>query len=296
MSPTLYALAEEAEPALVGPDQVGWLDRLEQEHDNLRAALRWSAERGDVEREARLCAALWRFWYYHGHLIEGERWLADALARGDADPVPRSCVGRYCRPPAHWPGSEENWRTPRHGPARRWPSSKQPVIGSASPPHSIPSGSWPRCGESTSVAAGSTMQEALRLRSNSGTGRAPRTRWRSLGNLAREQGRLDHATRLFDHSLALQRQSGNKRGIAIALASLANIALDRGDFALSETLSVQSLRLYRGWVTRHCVYLPCRTSAMPCCTRAMPSERWQSRPSACGWPATLGTSGASRWD
>ena len=42
-------LAEEAEPELAGSQQVIWLERLEREHDNLRAVMRWSLERGEIE-------------------------------------------------------------------------------------------------------------------------------------------------------------------------------------------------------------------------------------------------------
>src|SRR5262249_30922023 len=73
------ALAEQAEPALRGADQTGWLDRLEREHDNLRAALRWAVDVPDGEIAQRLGGALWRFWWVRGHVSEGQAWLAAAL-------------------------------------------------------------------------------------------------------------------------------------------------------------------------------------------------------------------------
>src|SRR5437867_1071258 len=73
-------MAEAAEPELRGPQQVLWLETLEREHDNLRAALRWALDRREVETALRLAAALPRFWFGHGYLSEGRRWLNEALS------------------------------------------------------------------------------------------------------------------------------------------------------------------------------------------------------------------------
>jgi predicted ATPase len=84
------ALAEEAEPGLTTAEQMRWLDLLEREHNNLRAALRWSVDSEDVETTMRLGGALWRFWYVRGHLREGRRWLEQALSLGGEDPFLRA--------------------------------------------------------------------------------------------------------------------------------------------------------------------------------------------------------------
>jgi predicted ATPase/class 3 adenylate cyclase len=75
------ALAEEAEPHLRQASGE-WLDRLEAEHDNIRAALDW-LEQADTALAARLTAAVWRFWSLRGHLAEGRRRLERGLAHYD---------------------------------------------------------------------------------------------------------------------------------------------------------------------------------------------------------------------
>jgi predicted ATPase/class 3 adenylate cyclase len=73
------ALATRAEPHLVGEDQKEWLDRCEREHDNIRAALKWSIEAGEIRAGQEAAGALWRFWHQRGHLAEGRRKLEQLL-------------------------------------------------------------------------------------------------------------------------------------------------------------------------------------------------------------------------
>ena len=75
-------LAEEAEQGLWESEQGGWLDRLEAEHDNMRAALSWSLE-SEPETALRLAGALARFWEIRSHHLEGSRWIEAALRKSD---------------------------------------------------------------------------------------------------------------------------------------------------------------------------------------------------------------------
>jgi predicted ATPase/DNA-binding SARP family transcriptional activator len=82
------ALGEEAVVHLRGHAQLLWLDRLEREHDNLRAALQWSV--ADPRRSVaalRLAGAIWPLWALRGYAREGRRWLEQTLAAGAAAPA-----------------------------------------------------------------------------------------------------------------------------------------------------------------------------------------------------------------
>ena len=84
------ALAERAEPELNGAGQLRWLDRLEREHDNLRAALAWCLDTSTQAQEnedaqagetgLRVAGALHWFWLFREHYAEGLAWLERALA------------------------------------------------------------------------------------------------------------------------------------------------------------------------------------------------------------------------
>ena len=73
-------LAEQAAPELRGPRQLEWLERLELEHDNLRAAMAWGLEAGDAELAQRTAAALTWFWIVRRYVDESVTWFDRVLA------------------------------------------------------------------------------------------------------------------------------------------------------------------------------------------------------------------------
>jgi len=78
-------LATEAETGMRGRGQVAWLTRLDEEHDNARAALEWLVRQRDLARGSRFAFSLWLFWWMRGHFSEGRRWVERILA---AHPAP----------------------------------------------------------------------------------------------------------------------------------------------------------------------------------------------------------------
>jgi predicted ATPase/class 3 adenylate cyclase len=77
---TYLALVEQAAPHLFGPRGSSLLDRLEQDHDNLRLALNWALERGEAGYALRFVASVWRFWQIRGHLLEAWERVQRVLA------------------------------------------------------------------------------------------------------------------------------------------------------------------------------------------------------------------------
>ncbi len=82
------AVAERAEPELRSAGQRRWLETLEAEHDNLRSALAWTLEHGQLVTAFRLVGALFWFWELHGHAREGRRWASAAIDLGSGESAP----------------------------------------------------------------------------------------------------------------------------------------------------------------------------------------------------------------
>ncbi len=101
------ALAEEAEAELTGNAQTAWLDRLEREHDNIRAAMAWYVDHRQAELALRFGAAIWRFWQMRGHLREAAERLDRVLTlEADCDKLePRARGLEAAGGIAYWMGN-----------------------------------------------------------------------------------------------------------------------------------------------------------------------------------------------
>jgi predicted ATPase/class 3 adenylate cyclase len=108
------ALAERAAPELQGSEQRRWLDLVELEHDNMRAALEHAISSVNTGAASRLLFALWRFWQVRGYLHEGMVWAERVLAMPGADPPSRLRALETAGGLAYWLGdmsaSERHYR------------------------------------------------------------------------------------------------------------------------------------------------------------------------------------------
>ena len=79
------ALVEEYDLKMRKTDQKTWFEALETENENLRLALQWSIDTGEYALGRRMAAAIWTFWWHHGHIGEGVRWL-EIFLRQEQEP------------------------------------------------------------------------------------------------------------------------------------------------------------------------------------------------------------------
>jgi predicted ATPase/class 3 adenylate cyclase len=111
-----FGLAEASEPHLTAEDQVEWLDRLDREHDNLQAALRWAIDADEAQPGMRAAAGVWRYWQQRGHFAVGRTWLERLLA------IPGKRT--YLRAKAHGAaGSLAYWQRDDDGTERHYQES-----------------------------------------------------------------------------------------------------------------------------------------------------------------------------
>jgi predicted ATPase/DNA-binding SARP family transcriptional activator len=246
------ALAEQAEPQLSGAEQVARLNRLEQEHDNLRAVLRWYLERGEAEPGLRLGGALWRFWRTRGHLTEGRAWLVELLAL-PTHPIPAKAGKRQ----AGWEArakallaagdlasEQDEYATAQALFAEGLTLSRE-VADERGIARALGGLAILALAQGDDTRAATLYEESLALSRKRGDQHLIAGALDGLGVVALNQGDDVRAELLGEESLALYRELGDTRGSADALRSLGWLALNQGDLARAAALLEESLALYR---------------------------------------------------
>ncbi len=201
------SLAERAEPAMAGPDQAAWLEVLEVEHDNLRSALGWLEREGEAERGLNLAAALLRFWWFRGHLIEGRAHLERLLES-------RARVGDAVRAKALYALAVLIYRQADYA-----------------------EGDW--------EVARSLLEESLKIFRNLGDERRTVAVLQDLGKVNTESGGWEEARSLLNESLQIGRRSEDEAGVALSRFYLGLLHLVKDDFAPARARFGESLATFR---------------------------------------------------
>jgi predicted ATPase/DNA-binding SARP family transcriptional activator len=225
---------------LEGPQAGAWLDLLETEHDNFRAALRWATASGATEHGQRLAGGLAEFWFARGYLSEGRRWLEELLRAGDgAETAVRAAVLRGVGEMARGQGDLEV--------ARRMLGESAALFHKLNKEQEVA-----RTINRLGVLAMSLddMQQAhhyyeeshaISERIGDQLGAA-----RALGNLAIvliHQGDQQRARQLLESIVPLYRRAGYQRGLAVVLGILAGAAHEQGDNHQALAWTEESLTL-----------------------------------------------------
>jgi predicted ATPase/class 3 adenylate cyclase len=231
------ALAEQQ-----GPEETAWLERLDLEHDNMRAALSWMLESEDAEPGLRLSGALWRFWWMRGHYSEGRRWLEEALAKDGRPSAARAkaleAVG---------------WLADDQGDIDRAVEAAEEglSLGARVEIESSVTASFLRMLGSAAYVHGDHEQaarlyeESLALSREARDERGVASSLLQLGNVSGDRGNHEEAKTFYEEGLALSRKLDDKALLASALISVGAEFLLQGDHERGAMLNEEAAELYR---------------------------------------------------
>ena len=232
------ALAERAEPALRGPEQVAWMDSLEAEHDNMRAALEWSlGDASAVETTLRLASSLVWFWTGRTHIGEGRRWHERALARAGGSAAARLKALNGVAWLVHFqrdlPAAEQYLREAlvlARELGDTWATAwTLQALGRTA----YYGGDSPR--------ARALGEESLAVARDLGDDWLTGWVYQLLGLAAYIAGDLTTARVHFESSVAIRRPLGSQEGLGVCLGALGLIALAEGDDLRALQLSREAL-------------------------------------------------------
>src|SRR6266567_5463977 len=279
------AMAEQSDRKLRSAEQSTWRRRLVVEHDNLRAALRWTLESQEAEMGLRLAGALLLFWRFCNRLCEGRSWLEQVLAQPGAKAHTKAAAKalRAAGAMAYYQGDfpeahqllEASVMVSREGGAAGKLELAQALVmlgevallqGNASAAKELAGEGLPVCqeagdawfiamalhllGKATGelgdlMAARSLLEESAAQLRIIGDRRYLMMPVDALGMLALRQGDYTGARASFEETLSVAQEMGDEPFIANALTHLGTVALRMGDYPQSAALYQQSLALNR---------------------------------------------------
>ncbi len=238
-------LAEEAEQGMAGPQQAVLLERLEQEHDNLRAAMQWSLEQAEEGKAMalRLGGALYSFWFVRAYFSEGRDFLERALSRGDEVAAPVRAKALYAASQLHDALGSLDQAEEFYEQSLALYRELGDTRGIASCLHLLADIAW---GRANLALARSQGEESLMLFRELDDKRSVAYLLYHLGSLAVEQGEYARGRDLLTESLTINRELGDTRIIALSLFNLVLLYwLSGGDLAQAHTWLDESFALFR---------------------------------------------------
>jgi predicted ATPase/DNA-binding SARP family transcriptional activator len=234
-------LAEEAEPALLGPAQLRVARNLGSEGDNLRAALFWAAESGEAEVGLRTASALWRFWQMRAADVEGREHLDRLLAGGSGSSSTRAIAQSRAAELAYYQGD--------FGAVHRYYEASLPVFVEEGDDLNLGTGLgvlvMTALAEGDADAARALAEESLEVARRSHNRSSEMYALSQLGAVLGVQGELDGAQRALEDALRGAHELGNLRSVAHWTKALGGIALLRNEYPQARELFEQSLAIYR---------------------------------------------------
>jgi tetratricopeptide (TPR) repeat protein len=235
-------LAEQAEPDLWGGHQDASLKRLEAEHDNLRAALHWAFDRGEIETLMRLAGALWRFWLLHNHFTEGQRWLEDILGVGRGIALAarfKVCTGAGWMA---WHRGEWAQAAVFHQQALALARELEDRQSMATALRNLGIQEYE---QSNLARATAHLNESIAIAREIGDKHGIAWALNCLGLVAEHRGEYAAGRALHDESLPLWLEVGDKWGIALAHMGFGGLAFRQGAYGQARAHFEQCLALWR---------------------------------------------------
>ena len=237
------ALARQAETKIVEIGQLAWLERLDSEHDNIRAALSWAISSGKAEVALGFGGALWHFWQVRSHLSEGSDWLRKSAALQEATQYPLARAKALCSAAIlTWQQGDRNeaYKLSEESLALSLQTGDKSSLAFAQTVMGLTLQFWN--GDKQSLIHALKGAELFREVGDVwGLGQALNI----VGLVKMSQGGYAEARPWVEEGLAKFKEMGDGWGASQAMNILGDLARIDGDFAGARAFYEESLRIYR---------------------------------------------------